>query len=374
MRVILFLIRKEFLQIFRNKSILPLILVMPVIQLFILSYAADFEIRNVRVFWMDDDQSTSSRMLLQKIQASDYFQLVDQSFSPKAADLALVQRKTDLVFHIPQEFEHNLFREGHADIQLTADAIDGTKAGLGTYYANLLIQDFSRDWLAKYGSNIHIQAASMPSIVPTYSFWYNQHLNYKTFMVPGILVMLVTMIGAFISAMNIVREKELGTIEQLNVTPIRKYQFIAGKLIPLWILGLFIFTVGLVVAKLAFHVPIIGSLFLIYGFTAIYLVMILGLGMLISTFTNTQQQAMFISWFFLVIFILMSGLFTPIENMPPWAQNLTLINPIRYFIEVIRLVMLKGAVFQDVSLQFVVIGLYAIIINGLAIWNYRKTV
>ena len=214
----------------------------------------------------------------------------------------------------------------------------------------------------------------MPSIVPTYSFWYNQHLNYKTFMVPGILVMLVTMIGAFISAMNIVREKELGTIEQLNVTPIRKYQFIAGKLIPLWILGLFIFTVGLVVAKLAFHVPIIGSLFLIYGFTAIYLVMILGLGMLISTFTNTQQQAMFISWFFLVIFILMSGLFTPIENMPSWAQNLTLINPIRYFTEVIRLVMLKGAVFQDVGLQFVVIGLYAIIINGLAIWNYRKTV
>jgi ABC-2 type transport system permease protein len=181
------------------------------------------------------------------------------------------------------------------------------------------------------------------------------------------------MIGAFISAMNVVREKELGTIEQINVTPIRKYQFILGKMIPLWLLGLLLFTIGLIVARLLFSVPILGSVGLLYSFAALYLVLVLGFGMFISTVTDTQQQAMFVSWFFLVVFMLMSGLFTPIENMPLWAQKLTWVNPIKYFMEVIRMVMLKGAGIQEISTQILVVTVFAFVMNFLAVWRYRKT-
>ena len=192
-------------------------------------------------------------------------------------------------------------------------------------------------------------------------------------MVPGILVLLVTMLTLFLSAMNIVREKELGTLEQINVTPIKKYQFIIGKLFPFWVLGLIILSVGLVISKVVFNVPMLGSILLVYGFTSIYLLLILGFGLYISNHTETQQQAMFIAWFFMVIFILMSGLFTPIESMPKWAQNITLLNPIRYFVEFIRMVLLKGAGLKEVLPNLVVILIFAILINGLAVWSYKKT-
>ncbi len=374
MKVILFLIRKEFLQIFRNKAILPIIFVMPIVQLLILSYAADFEIKNLNVYWVDNDKSSSSRLLFNKLDASSYFQISGVTDNLSAAELDMDFRKADLIIHVPVGFESRLIREGGGDIQLLVDAIDGVKAGLGASYANRVAQEFASELRERYGNRIGQRPIQFNTIGTTYSFWFNPFLNYKVFMVPGILVMLVTLIGAFVSAMNIVREKEMGTIEQLNVTPIRKYQFILGKKIPLWLLGLFIFTVGLTFARLYFKIPIVGSLGVIYLFTMVYLLLVLGLGTFISTITETQQQAMFISWFFLVIFILMSGVFTPIENMPDWAQTITLFNPIRYFIEVIRLVMLKGAAAADVGKQFLIISVYAFGINALAVWRYRKTV
>ena len=374
MRTILFLIRKEFLQIFRNKGMLPIILIMPVIQLLVLSYAADFEIRNLKVYWVDQDHSSASALLHQKLNASPYFVFSGSSTNPKRAKKALDKGEVDLVINIPLHFERNLTRAKSNQIQLLVNAIDGTKAGLGTAYANILVQDFAKELRGKL---IHKTGMMVPSVqfklaATEQVFWYNPELNYKTFMVPGILVMLITMISVFISSMNIVRERELGTIEQLNVTPIKKHQFIIGKLAPLWVIGLFEFTLGLLVGKLVFSIPIVGSIFLLYGFAAIYLMLVLGIGMFISTFTETQQQAMFISWFFLVIFLLMGGLFTAIENMPSWAQKITLVNPVRYFVEVIRLVMLKGAGFSDIKLHFLIVSLFALIINGLAVLNYRK--
>jgi ABC-2 type transport system permease protein len=192
-------------------------------------------------------------------------------------------------------------------------------------------------------------------------------------MVPGILVLLVTMVTLFLSGMNIVREKEIGTLEQINVTPIKKHQFIIGKLLPFWILGMSILTIGLFIAKLVFNTPMVGSLLLLYGFTSIYILLVLGIGLFISNFTDTQQQAMFIAWFFMVIFILMSGLFTPIESMPKWAQAITEFNPVKYFVEVMRMVMLKGSTFMDILPQFAKTLVYALIINSLAVWRYRKT-
>jgi ABC-2 type transport system permease protein len=162
-------------------------------------------------------------------------------------------------------------------------------------------------------------------------------------------------------------------LEQINVTPIKKHQFIIGKLFPFWILGLVILTIGLFIAKVVFNVPMLGNIGLVYLFTSVYLVLILGFGLFISNHTETQQQAMFIAWFFIVIFILMSGLFTPIESMPKWAQNITLLNPIRYFVEFIRMVLLKGAGLKEVLPNLVVILIFAILINGLAVWSYKKT-
>lgn len=366
MRTVRFLIRKEFIQLMRNKAVLPLIFAMPIIQLVILANAADYEIKNINVFWIDQDQSTISQLLKSKIEASKYFDISGYSFSEKAGDIELEDGACDLVVNIPSGFERNFINGTNKSIQLIANAIDGTKAAIGTGYMSRVIQEVGLETAISSPS-------AMKNINLEYSFWYNPELNYKTFMVPGILVLLVTMIGMFVASMNIVREKELGTIEQLNVTPIKKHHFILGKLIPLWIVGLIEFTAGLLVGKLIFNIPIVGSLFLLYGFTMVYLVMVLGAGMLISTVTETQQQAMFVTWFFLVVFILMGGLFTPIENMPDWAQYITRFNPIRYFIEVVRMVLLKGATLKDISDQLIIISAYAVAINGLAVWMYRKT-
>jgi len=182
------------------------------------------------------------------------------------------------------------------------------------------------------------------------------------------------MIGAFLSAMNVVREKEIGTIEQLNVTPIKKYQFVIGKLLPFWIIALFELALGLLVAELFYDIPFLGPIWVIFLFAGIYLLLVLGMGLFISTTTDTQQQAMFVSWFFLVVFLLMSGLFTPIENMPDWAQTITLVNPVRYFIEVVRMVMLKGAGLVEIRYHIFTLLAFALAINGLAVWRYRKTV
>ena len=205
-----------------------------------------------------------------------------------------------------------------------------------------------------------------------YSNWYNPELNYKTYMVPGILVVLISMIGMFLSGMNVVKEKEIGTIEQLNVTPIRKSHFIIGKLLPFWIIGLVELVFGIITVRIVFNIPLLGSLPLIIGIAGIYMLVILAMGLLISTLTDTQQQAMFIAWFFMVIFMLMGGIFTPVESMPDWAQSLTLINPISHFVRVMRMIMLKGSGLKDVLQTIYILTGFAVILLSLAVWRYRK--
>ncbi len=375
MKTLLHLLEKEFKQIYRNKAILPLIFVMPVIQLLILSYAIDYEIKNLKLYLIDYDQSAFSRLLVQKFTASHYFNLTGSSFDQNKAKEALRIEDADLCLIIPQNFEKDLMRTGENDLQLLINAIDGTKAGLAANYANKIIANFNEYIIRTYGikSNL-IVSPEFRFIKIEHSNWYNPVLDYQNFMVPGILVLLVTMVGSFLASMNIVREKEIGTIEQINVTPIKKSQFILGKTIPFWIIGMFEMALGLIIAKLVFAVPMVGSLFVLFTFTALYMPVVLGLGLFISTITETQQQAMFISWFYLVVFILMSGLFTAIENMPVWAQKITLFNPVRYFIEVTRLVLLKGAGFAEIENHFIVIIAMGIFINALAIFRYRKTV
>jgi ABC-2 type transport system permease protein len=299
--------------------------------------------------------------------------MVDQFPSKKEANLQMQKGKVDVILEIPNHFERNLLIEKKSALSVSINAIDGAAAGVENVYISQIIASYNqkvRSQLSQYNEGSFIQPQNIITIP---SFWYNKTLNYKTLMVPGILVLLVTMLTLFLSAMNIVREKEIGTLEQINVTPIKKHQFIIGKLFPFWVLGLLILTVGLIIAIVVFEIPILGNIGLIYLFTSVYLLVILGIGLFISNYTETQQQAMFIAWFFTVIFILMSGLFTPIESMPYWAQQITRFNPIRYFVEIIRMVMLKGATFSDISTPFFIIVFYAFSINGLAVWSYKKT-
>jgi ABC-2 type transport system permease protein len=191
-------------------------------------------------------------------------------------------------------------------------------------------------------------------------------------MVPGILVILLTMVGANLTAINIVREKEIGTIEQINVTPVRKYHFILGKLIPFWVLGLFVMTLGLLISRLAYGIIPEGSFLTIYLFSAVYLLAVLGLGLLVSTYAHTQQQAMLVSFFLMMIFILLGGLYTSIDSMPEWAQWITRFNPVTYFIEVMRMVVLKGSSLSDIREHMMIMSAFALVFNGWAVISYRK--
>ncbi len=379
MRTVFFLIQKEFLQIFRNKTMLPLLLVMPVFQMLLLSYAANYEVKNLLLSVVDADFSPASRQLTAKFDASGYFktQIVANT---QEADTDMSSDKADLILEIPNGFERNLVREGTTSIALTANAINATKAGLGMGYAQNIIRNFNQEFAEKWAPrlvSLESAAATTPAPQPIqviYSNWYNPKLDYKTFMVPGILGEIVALIICFLTALNIVRERELGTIEQLNVTPVQKWQFILGKLLPFWMLSLVMMTVGLTVGKLVFDIPMLGSLWLVFGYTATFTPCMLGLGFLISNFADSQQQAMFTAWFFILIFILMCGLFTPVESMPQWAQTLNTINPIAYFVAFMRLVLLKGATFQDIQQNYFSVLTYAIAVNALAVWTYKKRI
>ena len=368
MRRLRFLLQKEFLQIFRDPAIIRIIFMMPIIQLIILPFAADYEIKNINLGVVDHDHSTFSRQLVEKMTASGYFRLTDYAPSVTAALWAIETDKSDVMLVIPKDFERQLVRDNNATLQLNVNAVNGVKGGLGGGYAAAIIRDFNAeirvDWLKITPSVSPIKIAS--------SLWFNPNMNYKIFMVPGILAILVTMVGGFLSALNIVREKEIGTIEQLNVTPIHKWEFLLGKLIPFWVLGLIILAVGFGVAKLVFNIVPLGSFALIFSYAAVYLLAFLGFGLLLSTFVDSQQQAMFIAFFFMMIFILLGGLYTNIDSMPKWAQIATKFNPAAYFIEVIRMIVLKGSTFGDIKMQFAAMLGFAVFFNGFAVLNYSK--
>ena len=370
MRVLLFLLVKEFQQIFRNPAIIRIIFIMPAVQLLVLPLAADYEVKNVYITVVDNDHSSYSHALVNKLVASDYFVLTGYADSYAQAMLDIEQDRSDLIIEIPGQFERTLVREDKATVSIAANAVNGAKGGIGASYAASLIQDFNTDirtdWLQLPRYNPY------PVIAITGSNWYNLHMRYDLFMVPGILVILLTMVGSFLASINIVYEKEVGTIEQINVSPIRKYQFILGKLIPFWIIGFVVLTIGLVISRVAYGIIPEGSFGLIYLFAAVYLLAFLGIGLLLSTYADTQQQAMLISFFLMMIFILMGGLYTSIDSMPEWAQVIAHLNPVTYFIEVMRMVVMKGSTFADIRSQFFIISGMAVFFNVWAVLNYRK--
>jgi ABC-2 type transport system permease protein len=343
---------------------------MPVIQLLILPWAADYEIKNIQLAVVDHDHSEYARQLINKISSSGYFILTDYSSSYEHLLEKIEHDKADLVLQIPANFEKELVKQDEAKLFMAVNAINGTKANLGGAYLRSIIQDYNSEvrteWIQfpRFSPETHIEVTS--------SNWFNPLMNYKYFMVPGILVILLTMVGTNLTAINIVKEKEIGTIEQINVTPIKKYHFILGKLIPFWIMGLIVLTIGLTIAGIAYGIMPAGSFLTIYVFAAVYLLAVLGLGLLISTYSVNQQQSMLLSFFLMMIFILLGGLYTSIDSMPKWAQMITKINPVSYFIDVMRMVVLKGSSLADIKNHlFIVLG-FAVFFNGWAVINYRK--
>lgn len=368
MTTFLALLRKEFIQIIRNRPILVMMIGLPIVQLLILAHAATFELRSVEMVVVDQERSAESRRLIQSFTSGGFFTVVGQEDQVDQALDYIESSEAMFVLVIPNGLSKAVQSGTPAKLQLLISGEDGVRAGLVQAYANGIIQLQAKSYL--------LEAAPLPSSSTRLEvrelFAYNPELDYKHFMVPGILVLLVTLVGMLLSAMNIVREKEIGTIEQLNVTPIRRWQFISAKMLPFWIIGLVELAFGLVIAKLVFNIPMLGSLLLVFIAAAVYLLAVLSIGLLVSTVTNTQQQAMFIAWFFLVIFILMSGLFTPIQSMPDWAQMVTRLNPVSYFIEIMRRVLLKGAGWMSIQGLVLALAVYASLMLSIAVWRYRK--
>jgi ABC-2 type transport system permease protein len=371
MRTILYLIRKEFIQIFRDKFMGKAIFGVPIVQMLLLVPAVTFEINNVKLCIIDRDMTTESRELINQLEGSTFFKVRFSTFSEKEANNLLHRGKCDLVLQIPSGFGKETGKGNPGRLLVSANAINALNAQLSWAYLNGVIRDYNMNIIAE---NIGSQTfASISQIKVTNRYWYNELLNYEYYMLPGVLGILVLAIGFIFAGLNLVKEKESGTIEQINVTPVKKYHFIIAKMVPFLIIGLIDLSVGLIIGKLTFNIPFEGSIALLFLGSAIFMVAVLGLALFISTFSSTQQQFMFTGFFFIIIFVLMSGIFTPLESMPGWAQKFDLINPAAYVMRINRMVMLKGSTFQDVSRDICSLTVIAIAFTALAVNRYRKT-
>lgn len=368
MKTLKFLLEKEFKKIKRDKFLPKMIFIMPVMQLLILPFAANFEMKNINLSVVDNDHSVYSQRLVDKVLSSGYFQLTDVSFSHNQAMHSIERNQVDIILEIPLRFEHDLINESQVKLSVSANAVNGTKGGLGASYLSSIIRDFNEELLMEWN-----HAKTLPPVEVLSINRFNPHLNYKTYMVPGIMFFLLSIVAGFMSSLNIVSEKEKGTIEQMNVTPVPKHVFILSKLIPFWIIGFILLTLSVIIARIVYGIIPLGNLGIIYLFASVYLIAFTGLGLAVSTISSTQQQAMFTTFFFFIIFSLLSGLFTPISSMPEWAQNITLFNPLRYAVEVVRMVYLKGSALSDLLPQFGAVCCFAVVFNVVAVLGYRKS-
>lgn len=383
LHVVRVLLRKEFLQIFRDRVMVAQLLVLPIVQLLVLANAATFTVRTAQLYVVDLDHTTTSRGVVSRLVASARFHVAGTSASMARAEDALLSRRAGVILTIPTAFETALVREGRSAIQLVVNAEDGQAAGLTVGYARRIVEDYAAELgprlrPARPGSTVGVPGEAaipirgVPRLDVRVRGWYNADLNYRDYMVPGILVQLVTIVGTLLTAVNIVREKEIGTLEQLNVSPLPRSAFIAGKLLPLWTIALLELSVGLLAARLLFDVPMRGSVLLVFGVASIYLVAVLGVGLWISTLVQTQQQAMLVTFFVVMIYLLMSGLFTPVHSMPRWAQWVAQANPLMHFTAVMRAILLKGAAPADVVRPVLVLSASGIVVFTLAVRQHAR--
>lgn len=354
MNGVIHLVRKELRQIFRDRLMLRVIFLMPLMQLFILGYAVTFDVKNLDVLVIDRDGTSASRGLVDRFEHNEHF-VVKRIGDPGAGIEGYLRRgEAVIAIVIPKDFGRSLETGRPTEIEILLDGSNSNTAGIALGYCNRIVYRFAADRAAEGlarapGAGHAAGAGGAPGIAraarfiePETRIWYNPELKSVYFMIPGIIAILLTIITMLLTGLAIVKERETGTLEQLLVTPLKPWQIIAGKTIPFAMLGMAEMALATTVGVLWFGIPIAGNVALLalLGFT--FIIATLGLGVLISTIAGTQQQALFVTWFFLQIFIMLSGLFYPIENMPRAVQTITLINPLRYFIAINREIFLKG--------------------------------
>jgi ABC-2 type transport system permease protein len=381
MRRILILAWTEVLHVVRDRATLAQALLIPFVQLLVLANAATFEIRATPLYVVDQDHTSVSRALISRFTASGNFQIIGAAASPELADDRLLAGDATMALTIPADFERDLVRSGVGTVQLVVNAEKGMAAGIVQFYASRILARYAGELSAtlvsparnpRLGLAEEGPSRGVPRIDVRSRSWFNPTLDYRHYMVPGILVALVTLIGTLLTAQNVAREKELGTLEQLNVTPITRGQFIAAKLLPFWVLGMGELAGGLVLARLVFGIPVEGNPLLLFAVAAVYLVGALAVGLWISTLVETQQQAMFVTFFVMMIYLLMSGLFTPIDSMPRWVQVVAELNPVRHFVAISRAVLVKGATMADIRRPFAILVVFAATVFALAVRQYAK--
>ena len=366
MHTLLILIQKEFLQIRRNSFLPRLIIAFPVMIMLVMPWIATMDVRHVGVAVIDNDHSTVSRRIVSHVGATDWFTLHDVAPDYATALQQLEQGKVDVIVEIPQHFERDMTLAKPKPVSISANSVNATKGSLGMQYVLQAVARTLKEWQAEQG--IRMPVAELTVVQNR----YNPTLNYRHYMIPALMIMLLVLICCFLPALNIVGEKETGTIEQINVTPLGKLTFTLGKLIPYWIIGVFVLTIAMLVAWAVYGLWPVGSLGAIYLAAILFIFTMSGFGVVLANISDTMQQAMFVMLFFVMIFVLMSGLMTPIESMPHWSQTLTLFLPPRYFIEVMRSVYLKGTTISELWHNFAALAIFAVILNLLAAATYKK--
>jgi ABC-2 type transport system permease protein len=333
-------------------------------------WAANQDIRNMNLSVVDNDHSSWSKRMVEKITSSGYFHLTDISSSNDEALRSIEVGKADIILEIQPNFEQELMRTGLARVMISVNSVNGIKGGLGSQYMSGIIRDYAMELLTEQGLTDKRMTSIQSVIIPYNRF--NPYMDYKVFIVPALMVMVLTMLTGFLPALNIVGEKEIGTIEQINVTPVSKFIFILAKLIPYWIIGYIVISTMMTISALVYGLTPLGSIATIYFYATFYILVVSGMGLVISNYASTMQQAQFVAIFFIIILILMSGLLFPINSMPRGAQVITLFNPLRYFIEVMRGVYLKGSTVTDLLPQLFVLCGFVVLLNGWAVLSYKK--
>ncbi len=374
MQQIIYLLRKEFQQILRDKFMLRVMFIVPIVQLFILAYAITTDVKHLSTVICDLDRSASSRELIEAFRHSGYFDLNHETDRPGEVRGYLDGEKAVIGIVIPVNFGRDLKAVRSPRVQLLLDGQNSNSSAIAMGYSQRIIQQFVMDKLGDRLRKEPEMAGLIHQVDPAIRVWYNPNLKSAYYMIPGIIALLLTMITALLTSLAIVREREIGTLEQLMVTPIKPYQLILGKIIPFAILGYIEFSIAMTIAVLWWRIPFIGSIPALAAFIAVYILTTLGLGVFISTAVKTQQQALFFCWFFIIFAMLMSGFFYPIENMPKWLQYVTYLDPLRYFMAVMREVILKGAGFVNLWREMAALLIFGIIIFGMAMLRFQKRI
>ncbi len=363
------MVKKEVLQLARDKFYLRFLLLAPLMQLIVLGFSLTMETIHVPTLICDLENSSVSRELVRSISTNDRFSITGQVYTYAELEAGIHRWDASLGLYIPPDFSSRMEKEGYGEVQVLMDAVDGNKALTAYGYIQ---QIFAEEGIRIAGQNGQSAAAGLPLVQHHYLF--NPELRNEAFMVPGVVVVILTIITLLIGSMSLVREKETGTLEQLSVTPIRKGELILGKLLPFLIYSFVEVVIILKVAAVIFHLQLAGNVFQLYLAVLLYLFSTLGLGLLVSTIASTQQQALFIAWFFMVFLMLLSGFLISIENMPLWLQRITLLNPLRYMMTVVREIYLKATPVKFMLDQLVPLAILGGGIFGASIFAFRKKV